>query len=293
MTALKTSDLILNNDGSVFHLHLKPGQIASDIILVGDPDRVSLISSRFSDIELKVSSREFVSHTGTYKGKRISVISTGIGTDNIDIVVNELDALFNIDLEKKIIKEQKQRLRMIRIGTSGALQENINVGSFLLSTMAIGFDSLLNFYSGSSDITRNDFSRALTERLPWDPSLGSPYVVEASEELNSMLEAREVMQGVTISAPGFYGPQGRILRLRPKLEKLNEAVREFSFQGHRITNFEMESSAIFGLGKMLGHEASTICAIIANRVTQEYLSDYKPVIEKLISFVLNRIAKQK
>jgi len=292
MMLLKPSDLIINSDGSVFHLHLKPGQIANDIILVGDPDRVELVSSYFSDVEFKISNREFVSHTGYYNGKRISVISTGIGTDNIDIVVNELDALVNIDIKKRIEKKEKKELNLIRIGTSGSLQEHIKVGSFLLSSKAIGFDGLLNYYSGSEQISDLAFEKALISQLPWNARLATPYVVDASENLISILSGSETTEGITISAPGFYGPQGRKLRLDPSMHLLNEAITKFSFEENKITNFEMESSAIYGLGKLLGHETATVCAIIANRVTENYLSDYQPVIKKLVTYVLDRLTRQ-
>ncbi len=292
MKFFKPSDLITNSDGSVFHLHLKPGQIARDIILVGDPERVELISSYFSDIELRVSNREFVTHTGSYNGKRISVISTGIGTDNIDIVVNELDALVNIDLEKRIEKKEKKSLNLVRIGTSGSLQEHIKVGSFLLSSKAIGFDGLLNYYSGSEKISNPEFEKALISQLPWNDRLATPYVVDASENLISKLSGPDTIKGITISASGFYGPQGRTLRLNPSMKLLNEAITKFTFKENIITNFEMESSAIYGLGKLLGHEAATVCAIIANRVTQDYLSDYKPVIKKLVTYVLDKLTRQ-
>lgn len=291
MKSFKPSDLITNNDGSVFHLHLKPGQIARDIILVGDPERVELVSSCFSDIELKVSNREFVTHTGTYNGKRISVISTGIGTDNIDIVVNELDALVNIDLEKRVEKKEKISLNLVRIGTSGSLQAHIKVGSFLLSSKAIGFDGLLNYYSRSEKISDLEFENALISQLPWNDRLATPYVVDASENLISKLSGPETIKGITISAPGFYGPQGRTLRLNPSMKLLNEAITSFSFKKNIITNFEMESSAIYGLGKLLGHEAATVCTIIANRVTEDYISNYKPVIKKLVAYVLDKLTR--
>ena len=292
MKFFKPSDLITNSDGSVFHLHLKPGQIARDIILVGDPERVELVSSYFSDIEIRVSNREFVTHTGSYNGKRFSVISTGIGTDNIDIVINELDALVNIDMEKRAEKKEKTSLNFVRIGTSGSLQEHIPVGSFLLSAKAIGFDGLLNYYSGSEKISDLDFEKALIRQLPWNNRLATPYIVDASEILISKLLGPETIKGITISAPGFYGPQGRTLRLHPSMKLLNEAISKFSFEKNKITNFEMESSAIYGLGKLLGHEAATVCAIIANRVTEDYLSDYKPVIKKLVAYVLDKLTRQ-
>ncbi len=293
MKHFSASDLILNNDGSVFHLKLIPGQIARNIILVGDPDRVNVVSSFFSKIDLKVKNREFITHTGEYKGKKLTVISTGIGTDNIDIVLNELDALVNINLDKRITKDSKIPLNIVRIGTSGALQDYIKLGSFLLTTKAIGFDGLLNYYSGIEDFTEKNFEKALIESLPWNERLATPYVVTASSKLLDKLSGPKTVNGVTVSAPGFYGPQGRSLRLLPSMTNLNRSIEEFCYQNQRITNFEMESSAIYGLARLLGHNAATLCAIIANRVTEEYLTDYKPVIAELIKYTLDRITEKK
>ncbi|MDX2444490.1 MAG: nucleoside phosphorylase [Bacteroidales bacterium] len=289
MNSLKKADLILNSDGSVFHLHLKPGQVAKNIILVGDPGRVKQVSSFFNSIKLRVENREFVTHTGEYNNKEISVISTGIGTDNIDIVLNELDALFNIDLNQRIPLSKTTTLNFIRIGTSGALQAGIKVGSFLLSEKAIGFDGLLNFYSGATDISDTGFEEAILKDILHEKRFATPYVVKASEKLLDIFSSALTIKGVTASAPGFYAPQGRSLRLSPFHEDLNQSIIEFSYQGQKITNFEMESSAIYGLSGLLGHNAVTICAIIANRITQEYLSDYKPVMDKLIEYTLTHL----
>ena len=289
MKTVKNTDLILNSDGSVFHLRLKPGQIAKNIILVGDPGRVAQISSYFSSVRLKIENREFITHTGIFKDKEVSVISTGIGTDNIDIVLNELDALINIDLNLRMPKKNNTSLNFIRIGTSGALQEKIEVGSFLLSEKAIGFDGLLNYYAGVEKLSEKAFEEAIVKNILKNKRLASPYVVKASEKLLNIFSGPQTTKGVTASAPGFYAPQGRSLRLSPFQDDLNNSITQFEFKGQKITNFEMESSAIYGLSRLLGHNAVTICAIIANRVTQEYLSDYTPIMNKLVEYVLNNL----
>lgn len=290
MKQLEASELIINNDGSIFHLHLKPEHVAETIILVGDQDRVDVISNFFDKIELKIQNREFVTHTGHYKGKRISVVSTGIGTDNIDIVVNELDAVVNIDLNTRTIKENKTKLNLIRIGTSGALQKNIPIDTFLVSEKSIGFDGLLNFYANRDQISDLEFEKAFVSYMSWNKQLASPYVVEASEKLLNSI-GKDLMKGVTIAAPGFYGPQGRILRINLSDPDLNNKIENFEYKGQKITNFEMESSAIYGLSKHLGHNALTICNIIANRVTKEYSADYKKSIKKLVLLILDRIVE--
>lgn len=288
MKQIEASELIINNDGSIFHLHLKPEHLAETIILVGDQDRVDVISNFFDKIELKIQNREFVTHTGYYKGKRISVVSTGIGTDNIDIVVNELDAVVNIDLNTRTIKENKTKLNLIRIGTSGALQKNIPIDTFLVSEKAIGFDGLLNFYANRDQISDLEFEKAFVSYTSWNKQLASPYVVEASGKLLNSI-GKDLMKGVTIAAPGFYGPQGRILRINLSDPDLNNKIENFEYKGQKITNFEMESSAIYGLSKHLGHNALTICNIIANRLTKEYSADYKKSIKKLVLLTLDRI----
>jgi len=289
MKTVKNADLILNSDGSVFHLRLKPGQIAKNIILVGDPGRVAQISSCFSSVRLQIENREFITHTGIFKDKELTVISTGIGTDNIDIVLNELDALFNIDLNLRLPKKFITPLNLIRIGTSGALQAEIEVGSFLLSEKAIGFDGLLNYYAGVEKLREKAFEEAIVKNILKNKRLASPYVVKASEKLLNTFSGPQTINGVTASALGFYAPQGRSLRLNPFQEDLNNSIMQFEFKGQKITNFEMESSAIYGLSRLLGHNAVTICAIIANRVTQEYLSDYTPIMNKLVEYVLNKL----
>jgi uridine phosphorylase len=290
---IEKSELIINPDGSIYHLNVRPEQIARTVILVGDPDRVEIVSSFFDHIEVKIQNREFVTHTGTYKNKRLSVVSTGIGTDNVDIVINELDALVNIDLKERKIKEKLTSYDFIRIGTSGGLQADIPVDSFLISKKAIGFDGLLNFYKNRNEVCDLEFESELKKSLNWNPLLASPYVVDAAERLVDLLSGPEMMEGNTISAPGFYGPQGRVLRLDLLDSLLNEKIQNFRFNDLRIANFEMESSAIFGLSKLLGHYAVTVCAIIANRASKTYSKDHYAVVEKLILTVLNKLAENR
>lgn len=291
MKQLEPSELILNPDGSIFHLHLQPEHVSDTIILVGDPDRVELISGFFDSIEVNIRNREFLTHTGSYKNKRLTVISTGIGTDNIDIVINELDALVNIDLKKRIPREKTTSLNLIRIGTSGAIQKDIPIGSFLLTKTAIGFDGLLNFYANRINISDLKFEQSFTNFVNWQAGFPSPYVVEADEYLLTKLKGDKILEGVTISAPGFYGPQGRVIRLQTTMPDLNRKIVEFEYGGEKITNYEMESSAIYGLAKLLGHRAVTICAIIANRINKQYEPDYKPIVKNLIEYALNRITQ--
>lgn len=284
------SELVINQDGSIFHLHLFPEDIADDIILVGDPGRVETVASFFDDIELKKQNREFCTITGTYNKKRITVISTGIGTDNIDIVVNELDAIANINLKTRTKNKEHRTLNFIRIGTSGSLQKDVSVDSFLMSVRSIGFDGLLNFYANRNSISDLEFEEAFKKHVNWNNLLPSPYVVDASEELVNKLASKNITKGITISAPGFYGPQGRQLRLPIIDVNINDKIEAFEFKNQKITNYEMESSAIFGLSKLLGHKAVTICAIIANRRTKKYSKDYKPLIRELIKTVLDRLS---
>lgn len=283
------SELIINNDGSIFHLHLKPEQLADNVILVGDPGRVALVASYFDTQECTVSSREFNTITGTYKGKRISVISTGIGTDNIDIVMNELDALSNIDLETRTEKPGFRQLTIIRIGTSGGMQPDIPLGSFLISEKSIGFDGMLNFYAGRDSVSDLDFEESMKKHLEWNPQLAAPYVVNADEELVNRIGQNDMLRGVTISANGFYGPQGRVLRIDLADMHLNDKIESFRYGKYKITNYEMEGSAIAGLAKLMGHKAMTVCCIIANRRVEAANTDYKPYIEKLVTTVLERI----
>jgi uridine phosphorylase len=289
MTYIPDSQLVLNSDGSVYHLHLFPEQIADDIILVGDPNRVNSISKLFDSIEVRVSNREINTHTGTYRGKRITVLSTGMGTDNIDIVINELDALANINLKTREIKPEHRSLNFIRLGTSGAMQPDIAVGdSYVVAEYALGLDGLLHFYEKSAEVIEKEMTEAFVKHMNWSPLLPGPYVVKASEKLLEKL-GEGFQYGITATSPGFYGPQGRVLCLGLSDCKMNKNMESFSFEGQRICNFEMESSALYGLSRMLGHQALTICAIIANRVTEKFSSDYKPFMDKLIQTTLNRL----
>jgi len=286
---MKQTELITNSDGSIFHLHLLPEEIADDIIIVGDPGRVEMIGEMLDSIRARKSNREFHTITGSYNGKEVTIISSGIGTDNIDIVVNELDALANIDLTTGIEKEDPRSLTFIRIGTSGALQENMPVGSIAVTSKAIGFDGLIHFYQGYEWFIDHGFADALTEYLEWPDTLAYPYVVDADPTLLERFPANEFLRGNTISAPGFYGPQGRRLRIEPFDSEINERLTSFSYRGLKVTNYEMESSAIYGLARILNHRAITLCVIIANRVTGKFLNDYKPAIKDLAKKVLDTL----
>ncbi len=289
MTNIPASQLIINADGSIFHLHLQPGQLADNVILVGDPGRVELVASFFDQQECAVSNREFKTITGTYKGKRISVISTGIGTDNCDIVINELDALANINLATREPKPEPKSLKIVRIGTSGGLQPECGLGSFVVAEKSLGFDGLLTFYAGWEKFCDLEFSREFILQTDFSPMHAFPYVVDADADLVNQIAQDDMIRGVTIAGNGFYGPQGRELRLGLNDPKLNEKIEKFSFNNHKITNFEMESSAIAGLSKMLGHKAMTVCCIIANRLAEEANVDYGKQMEKLVGTVLDRI----
>lgn len=288
---IKHSELILNNNGSIFHLHLKPEHISNLIILVGDPARVDTVASFLSSIEFSIQNREFKTVTGWYNERKITIISTGIGTDNIDIVLNELDALANIDLEKRELKKELSKLNIVRIGTSGGLQPDLPVNSFVVSIKSIGFDGMLNFYSNRENFSDLAFEKAFKLFTNWDKSLPTPYVVDASDNLLSKFTDNKFKTGVTISAPGFYGPQGRVLRLLLAFPELNNQIEKFRFNNMKITNFEMESSAIYGLSRMLGHEALTICLIIANRVHHTANENYREKMKELIQVVLDRLTK--
>ena len=283
------SELIINGDGSIFHLHVKPGQLADKVILVGDPGRVSLVASHFDNQECDIESREFHTITGTYRGKRISVVSTGIGCDNIDIVLNELDALANIDFTTRTEKEQLRKLTLVRIGTCGGLQEYTPVGTFIASEKSIGFDGLLNFYSGRNDVCDLPFEEAFKQHMQWNPQLCAPYVIDADKETLERIAGDEMVRGVTIACGGFFGPQGRELRIPLADPKQNEKVESFEYNGHRITNFEMESSALAGLARLMGHKAVTCCMVIANRRAKNVNANYKNSIDELIKLVLERI----
>lgn len=285
------SELIINEDGSIFHLHIKPEQLADKVILVGDPGRVDMVASFFDEdsIECRVESREFRTVTGTYKGKRISCISTGIGTDNIDIVVNELDALANIDFATRTEKSELRSLELVRIGTCGGMQADIPLGSFLVSEKSIGFDGVLAFYAGRDEVSELGFEEALMKHLKWNPKAASPYVVSANKELVERIAQEDMYRGCTISANGFYGPQGRVLRCDIHNPEINDLIESFRYEGHRITNYEMEGSAIAGLALLMGHKAMTVCCVIAQRRIEAANTDYKPFVKKLVETVLDRI----
>jgi uridine phosphorylase len=289
MKPIANSELIINPDGSVFHLHIKPGQLASRVILVGDPGRVDMVAGFMSRIDYSGSNREFVWKTGVFNEVAFTVLSTGIGTDNIDIVMNELDALVNIDFETRLPKAGHTTLTIVRVGTSGSLQEDLPVDSCLLSEKAIGFDGLLNFYDGRDGVSDLGFEEAFINHTGWIKSLHAPYVVNADAHLVSKLEGSQVIKGVTISAPGFYGPQGRVLRLPLAMPDLNSAVTSFRYNEYRITNYEMECSAIYGLSALLGHKAVTVCVIIANRWQGTYSKDYKKVVKQLVGYVFQAL----
>lgn len=290
MRVIPSSELIINADGSIFHLHLKPEQLADKVILVGDPGRVDMVASYFDEKECEVSSREFHTITGKLNGERISCVSHGIGTDNIDIVLTELDALKNIDFATRSVKPTHTQLTLVRIGTSGGLQPFCPVGSYVVSRRSIGFDGLLNYYETPTTAIDLDFEQAFCKYVNWNPRLAAPYVVSADEGLIAQLCEGMVM-GVTISAPGFYGPQGRYVRIPLADPSLNEKIESFDYHGEKITNFEMESSAVAGLAKLLGHKAVTICNIIAGRVDKTMNTEYKGSMEDLIKIVLTRLTK--
>jgi uridine phosphorylase len=282
---MKKTELITNHDGSVFHLRLKPGDISEKIILVGDPGRVDMLSALLKNIRVRKENREFRTVTGSYDQSEVTIISSGIGTDNIDIVLNEIDALVNIDLSTGEIKDKPVSLEIIRLGTSGAIREDVPVGSYMITETAVGFDGLLHFYEGYDWLLDTALADTLAEHLEWPDTLSYPYAVNASKELLQIFEAENFRKGITISAPGFYAPQGRRLRLDTFDNELNTKLAQYSFRGRTISNYEMESSAIYGLSGLLGHRSLTICAIIANRVTGEFIHDYKPLIMKLADTV--------
>lgn len=284
------SQLIINEDGSAFHLHLRPEFLADKIILVGDQDRVNMVASFFDEgsIECNVQSREFHTITGKYKGKRISCISTGIGTDNCDIVLNEIDALANIDFETRTEKAEHRQLEIIRIGTCGGMQEDIPLGTFLVSQKSIGFDGVLAFYEGRDRIADLGFEKALVDYIHYPEKAARPYVVAANTELVDRIAKDDMMRGCTIAANGFYGPQGRVLRCNIAVPDINERITDFRYEGQRITNYEMEGSAIAGLSLLMGHKAMTVCCVIAQRKVEAANTDYKPRIKELVQTVLER-----
>ena len=285
------SQLIINDDGTIFHLHLRPEHLADKVILVGDQGRVDIVASFFDEgsIECDIQSREFHTITGKYHGKRISCISTGIGTDNCDIVMNELDALTNIDFATRTEKEEHRTLEIVRIGTCGGMQEDIPLGTFLVSEKSIGWDGLLAFYEGRDEIADLGFEEALVNFINYPAKAARPYVVAANEELVNRIAGEDMMRGCTIAANGFYGPQGRVLRCDLAVKEINDLITDFRYKGQRITNYEMEGSAIAGLSLLMGHKAMTVCCVIAQRKVETANTDYKPRIKQLIQTVLERI----
>lgn len=289
MRIIPSSELIINADGSIFHLHLKPEQLADIVILVGDPGRVSMIAEYFDEKECEVSNREFLTVTGKYKGKRMTVMSTGIGIGNIDISVTELDALANIDFETRQVKENFRQLTLVRLGTSGAIQRDIEVGEVVFSRTSLGFDGLLSYYAGRDEVCDLALERAFEEHTGWYKKLPAPYFANADKELFELFKD-STREGITIAAPGFYAPQGRWVRLAPHDLKLNEKIESFEFEGRRITNFEMEGSALAGLAALMGHRAATVCTIIAQRVAKDACTDYKPFVRRMIEMALDKLA---
>ncbi len=288
MRVIPESELIINDDGSVFHLHIKPEELSDKIIMMGDPERVALTASYFDSIECEVQSREFRTITGTYKGKRITAISHGIGPDNIDIVLTELDALANVDFKTRAVKSEFKQLTLVRVGTSGGLQPNCPIGSYVVAAKSIGFDGVLNYYAGRNEVCELDFEDAFKKHVNWSPLHCSPYVVKADNELVERI-GHDMVKGVTISAIGFYGPQGRYVRMPLANPDLNSKIESFQFINDRITNYEMESAPLAGLSLLMGHKAMTVCTIIANRLAGESNANYKGSIEDLIQTVLDRI----
>lgn len=292
MRTIPSSELIINDDGSIFHLHLKPEQLADTVLLVGDPGRVEMVASYFDNQECRVANREFVTITGTYKGKRMTVISTGIGTDNIDVVVTELDALANIDFATRQVKPELRQLTLVRLGTSGAIQPDIKVGTAVFSRTSVGFDGLLNYYKGRNEVCDLAIEQAFMEHTEWSELLTKPYFIDADKSLFELFRD-STMEGITISAPGFYAPQGRWVRLEPADNTLNAKIESFRFNERRITNFEMEGSALAGLAALMGHRAATVCAIIAQRVALDVETDYKDFVRQMIEMALDKLATEK
>lgn len=290
MSQFPDTELILTPEGRVYHINLLNEDIADNVIVVGDQGRVPQISGYFSKIDFKTEHREFVTHTGWYNNKRVTVLSTGIGTDNIDIVMNELDAAVNIDPKTRTLNPSLRKLNIVRLGTSGALQADIPVNGLVVSTHGLGFDGLLNYYDNFKSVNEDAISAAFMKHSDWLPNLPYPYCVKASDALLSKFTTG-FHRGITATAPGFYGPQGRQIRLKAAKPNLNELLTDFNFEGQKITNFEMETSALYGLGKLLGHECLTICVIIANRVRKEFTSDYKKSVDVLIENCLSKITE--
>ena len=283
------SELIINDDGSVFHLHLRPEQLADTVVLVGDPARVEQIASYFDKEECRAANREFKSVTGYYKGKRMTVPSTGIGIGNIDICVTELDALANVDFTTRTVKPQFRQLTLVRLGTSGALQSDIEVGEVVYARTSVGFDSLLGYYAGRNDVCDLAIEKAFIEHTGWSELLAKPYFVNSNDELWELFKD-SVTEGITIAAPGFYAPQGRWVRLQPADPDLNAKIESFRYEGRRITNYEMEGSALAGLARLMGHRATTMCTIIAQRIAKDACTDYRPFVDKMIRMALDKLA---
>lgn len=286
---IPASELIINGDGSAFHIHLRPDQLRDNIILVGDPGRVDMVASFFDSIDYDVQSREFHAIGGTYRGKPVMCISHGIGPDNIEIVVTELDALANVDFKTRKVKPVHRQLSMVRIGTSGSLQENLRIGDFVIAEKGMGFDGILNFYADRDKVCDLDFEREFCEHVSWDPLWAAPYTVDADPELVARIGRDDLLRGYTIAAVGFYAPQGRMVRLKLADPDLNAKIESFRFNGRPITNFEMESACLQGMAKLLGHKAMTVCCIIAERRHTEANTDYKPHVKRLVQTVLDRI----
>lgn len=286
---IPASELIINGDGSAFHIHLRPDQVRDNIIFVGDPGRVDMVASYFDRIDYDVSSREFHAIGGTYKGKPIMVISHGIGPDNIEIVLTELDALVNVDFKTRKVKPEHRTLNIVRVGTSGSLQENLHIGDFVIAEKATGMDGILNFYEGRDKVCDLEFERLFCEHTGWDKSWAAPYTVDADPELVERIGRDDMVRGYTIAAVGFYAPQGRMVRLELKDPNLNEKIESFRYDDKPITNFEMESACLQGLAKLMGHKAMTVCCIIAERRANNANTDYKPKVKKLIETVLDRL----
>ena len=292
MSSIKASELITNEDGSIFHLHLHPGELADKIILVGDPGRVNMVASYFNNIEIKRTNREFCTVTGWFSGERISVISTGIGTDNIDIVMNELDALVNIDWQTREVKQDKRKLEIVRIGTSGSVQPDVPIHSFVISESSIGIDGVLRFYKNNEQACDTQLEEAFIQQCNWTSLAARPYAVHASQELVDKLhEEKFTIKGITLTANGFYGPQGRVLRLPLQMSGINDRIAHFCHEHQRIVNYEMEGAAIAGLATLMGHWATTICLIIANRATGEALPNYKSDMERLVEYTLQKLTR--
>ena len=286
---IPASELIINEDGTIFHLHLLPEQIADIVMLVGDPGRVEMVAQFFDSRECEVSNREFKTITGTYKGKRMTVLSTGIGIGNIDICVTELDALANIDFATRQVKDTFRQLTLVRLGTSGALQPDIKVGEAVFARTSVGFDGLLNYYAGRNDVCDLEIEKAFMEHTAWNELLPKPYFIDADATLAELFKD-VTREGITIAAPGFYAPQGRWVRLQPQDLHLNEKIESFEFDSRKITNFEMESSALAGMAALMGHRAATICTIIAQRIALDACTDYKPFVRQMIANALDKLA---